>query len=107
MNAEPGGNARWSQNEITAYPWRPTSSCPRSEGRIRPRTLRGSRLLKNGQWEERYLAFSPQEACFFTPLAGSIEPAVGLKPKDPTSFSASKISSANFAKVVLSRFHSN
>src|SRR5437879_10269030 len=21
MNAQPGGNARWGQNEITAYPW--------------------------------------------------------------------------------------
>jgi len=43
--------------------------------------------LKNGQWEERYLAFSPQERLFlYGRWQEGIEPAVGLTPKDRDQF---------------------
>src|SRR5260370_21750781 len=44
-------------------------------------------VLKTGQGEERYLAFSPQERLFlYGRWQEGIEPAVGLKPKDRDQF---------------------
>jgi hypothetical protein len=80
MNAQPGGNARWGENEITAYPWA-AHYVPV------PELFEDLDVLKNGQWEERYLAFSPQERLFlYGRWQEGIEPAIGLKPKDRDQF---------------------
>jgi hypothetical protein len=88
MNAQAGGNARWGENEITAYPWAahyvPVPG-PRAEY-VRE-LFEDLGVLKNGQWEERYLAFSPQERLFlYGRWQEGIEPAVGLTPKDRDQF---------------------
>jgi hypothetical protein len=88
MNAQPGGNARWGKNEITAYPWAahyvPVPG-PRAEY-VRE-LFEDLGVLKNGQWEERYLAFSPQERLFlYGRWQEGIEPAVGLTQKDRDQF---------------------
>jgi hypothetical protein len=44
-------------------------------------------VLKNGQWEERYLCFSPQERLFlFGRWQDGIEPAIGLSAADREQF---------------------
>src|ERR1700674_3341474 len=88
MNAQPGGNARWGENEITAYPWAahyvPVPG-PRAEY-VRE-LFEDLGVLKNGQWEERYLAFSPQERLFlYGRWHAGMRPAVGLTPKDRDQF---------------------
>ena len=88
MNDQAGGNSRWGENEITAYPW--AAHYVPVPG---PRTLYVRELfeelgvLKNGEWEERYLCFAPQERLFlYGRWQEGIEPAIGLKPKDRNQF---------------------
>ena len=88
MNAQPGGNARWGENEITAYPWAAHYVPVPGPKAVYVRELfEDLGVLKNGQWEERYLAFSPQERLFlYGRWQEGIEPAVGLTPKDRDQF---------------------
>src|SRR5260370_1240314 len=88
MNSQPGGNARWGENEITAYPWAAHYVPVPGPKAVYVRELfEDLGVLKNGQWEERYLAFSPQERLFlYGRWQEGIEPAVGLKPKDRDQF---------------------
>ncbi len=88
MNAQPGGNARWGENEISAYPWAAHYVPVPGPKAIYVRELfKDLGVLKNGQWEERYLAFSPQERLFlYGRWQEGIEPAVGLKQTDRDQF---------------------
>jgi glycine/D-amino acid oxidase-like deaminating enzyme len=88
MNAQPGGNARWGENEITAYPWAAHYVPVPGPKAVYVRELfEDLGVLKNGQWEERYLAFSPQERLFlYGRWQDGIEPAVGLTQKDRGQF---------------------
>jgi hypothetical protein len=88
MNAQPGGNARWGENEITTYPWAAHYvPVPGSKAAYVRELFEDLGVLKNGQWEERYLAFSPQERLFlYGRWQEGIEPAVGLTPKDRDQF---------------------
>jgi hypothetical protein len=88
MNAQPGGNARWGENEITAYPWAAHYvPVPGPKAAYVRELFEDLGVLKNGQWEERYLAFSPQERLFlYGRWQEGIEPAVGLTPKDRDQF---------------------
>ncbi len=88
MNTQPGGNARWGENEITAYPWAAHYVPVPGPKAVYVRELfEDLGVLKNGQWEERYLAFSPQERLFlYGRWQEGIEPAVGLTPKDRDQF---------------------
>jgi len=88
MNAQPGGNARWGENEITAYPWAAHYVPVPGPKAVYVRELfEDLGVLKNGQWEERYLAFSPQERLFlYGRWQDSIEPAVGFMQKDREQF---------------------
>jgi hypothetical protein len=88
MNAQPGGNARWGENEITAYPWAAHYvPVPGPKAEYVRELFEDLGVLKNGQWEERYLAFSPQERLFlYGRWQEGIEPAVGLTPKDRDQF---------------------
>ena len=88
MNAQPGGNARWGENEVTAYPWAAHYvPVPGLKAEYVRELFEDLGVLKNGQWEERYLAFSPQERLFlYGRWQEGIEPAVGLTPKDRDQF---------------------
>ena len=88
MNAQPGGNARWGENEITAFPWAAHYvPVPGSKAEYLLELFEDLGVLKNGQWEERYLAFSPQERLFlYGRWQEGIEPAVGLTRKDRDQF---------------------
>jgi len=88
MNDAAGGNARWGQNEITAYPWAAHYVPVPGPKAIYVRELfEDLGVLQNGIWNERYLCFSPQERLFlYGRWQEGIEPAVGLKPKDREQF---------------------
>jgi len=88
MNAQPGGNARWGENDFTAYPWAAHYvPVPGLKAEYVRELFEDLGVLKNGQWEERYLAFSPQERLFlYGRWQEGIEPAVGLTPKDRDQF---------------------
>ncbi len=88
MNAQPGGNARWGENEITVYPWAAHYvPVPGPKAEYVRELFEDLGVLKNGQWEERYLAFSPQERLFlYGRWQEGIEPAVGLKQTDRDQF---------------------
>ena len=88
MNEAAGGNARWGENEITAYPWAAHYIPVPGPKAIYVRELfEDLGVLKDGQWNERYLCFSPQERLFlYGRWQEGIEPSVGLKPKDREQF---------------------
>jgi len=88
MNEQAGGNSRWGENEITAYPWAAHYVPVPGPKAIYVRELfEELGVLKNGQWEERYLCFTPQERLFlYGRWQDGIEPAVGLTPNDRDQF---------------------
>jgi hypothetical protein len=88
MNAQAGGNSRWGENEITAYPWAAHYVPVPGPRAVYVRELfEELGVLKNGQWEERYLCFAPQERLFlYGRWQEGIEPAIGLSQKDRDQF---------------------
>src|SRR5690349_7525893 len=65
MEKEAGGNARWGENEITAYPWAAHYlPVPNRKNHLVRELCEELGLLRDGLWEERYLCFSPQERLF-------------------------------------------
>jgi predicted NAD/FAD-dependent oxidoreductase len=88
MNGQAGGNSRWGENEITAYPWAAHYvPVPGSKAEYVRELFDDLGVLKNGQWEERYLCFTPQERLFlFGRWQDGIEPAIGLNQSDRDQF---------------------
>ena len=88
MNDQAGGNSRWGENEITAYPWAAHYVPVPGPKAVYVRELfEDLGVLKNGQWEERYLCFAPQERLFlYGRWQEGIEPAIGLNEKDREQF---------------------
>jgi len=88
MNDQAGGNARSGENEITAYPWAAHYvPVPGTQAGYVRELFADLGVLKNGQWEERYLVFAPQERLFlYGRWQDGIEPAVGLAQKDREQF---------------------
>lgn len=88
MNEQAGGNARSGENEITAYPWAAHYvPVPGTQAAYVRELFTDLGVLKNGQWEERYLVFAPQERLFlYGRWQDGIEPAVGLTQKDREQF---------------------
>jgi hypothetical protein len=88
MNDQAGGNSRWGENEITAYPWAAHYVPVPGPKAIYVRELfEELGVWKNGQWEERYLCFAPQERLFlYGRWQEGIEPAIGLREKDRDQF---------------------
>jgi len=88
MNDQAGGNSRWGENEITAYPWAAHYVPVPGPKAVFVRALfEELGVLKNGQWEERYLCFAPQERLFlYGRWQNGIEPAIGLNEKDREQF---------------------
>ena len=88
MNAQAGGNARWGENEITAYPWAAHYVPVPGPKAVYVRELfEDLGVLRDGRWNERYLCFAPQERLFlFGRWQDGIEPAVGLRQRDRDQF---------------------
>jgi len=84
MEQRAGGNARWGENEVTAYPWGAHYVPVPGRRAVLVRELfEELGILRDGQWEERYLCFDPQERLF---LHGTwqdgLEPTIGLGTRD-------------------------
>lgn len=88
MNSQAGGNARWGENEITAYPWAAHYvPVPGPRATYVRELFTDLGVLKDGRWEERNLVFAPQERLFlYGRWQDSLEPAVGLTQKDREQF---------------------
>jgi hypothetical protein len=88
MNDQPGGNSRWGENEITAYPWAAHYvPVPGPKATYVRELFEELGVLKDGVWEERYLCFTPQERLFlYGRWQDGIEPAIGLSEKDRDQF---------------------
>ncbi|HEX7139463.1 MAG TPA: FAD-dependent oxidoreductase, partial [Vicinamibacterales bacterium] len=89
MSAQPGGNARWGENETTAYPWAahyvPVPG--KSATYVRELFAELGVLKPDGTWEERYLCLAQQERLFiYGRWQEGIEPATGLTPADRQQF---------------------
>jgi glycine/D-amino acid oxidase-like deaminating enzyme len=88
MSQQAGGNARWGENDVSAYPWAAHYvPVPGPKAEYVRELFEDLGVLKNGQWEERYLCIAPQERLFlFGRWQEGIEPAVGLTQKDREQF---------------------
>ena len=88
MNAQPGGNSRWGENEITAYPWAAHYVPIPGPKAVYVRELfEELGVLNHGEWNERYLCFAPQERLFiYGRWQDGIEPAIGLTAKEREQF---------------------
>ena len=88
MNDQAGGNSRWGENEVTAYPWAAHYvPVPGSKAVYVRELFEELGVFKNGQWDERYLCFSPQERLFlYGRWQEGIEPAIGLTAADRDQF---------------------
>lgn len=88
MDKQPGGNSRWGENDITAYPWAAHYvPVPNAKATLVRELFEEFGALKNGKWEERYLCFTPQERLFIHGRwQDGIEPAVGLTDRDREQF---------------------
>ncbi len=83
-----GGNSRWGENQITAYPWAAHYvPVPNQSAALVRELFEELGVYRDGRWDERHLCFSPQERLF---LHGrwqeGIEPTVGLQAKDRRQF---------------------
>jgi glycine/D-amino acid oxidase-like deaminating enzyme len=84
MESQPGGNARWGENDITRYPWAAHYVPVPQKGESLVRELfEEFGLYRDGRWDERALCFDPQERLF---LHGrwqeGIEPELGATQRD-------------------------
>jgi glycine/D-amino acid oxidase-like deaminating enzyme len=88
MNDQAGGNSRWGENEITAYPWAAHYVPVPGPKAVYVRELfEELGVLKDGRWEERNLCFAPQERLFlYGRWQDGIEPAVALTGNDRDQF---------------------
>ncbi len=65
MEPSAGGNSRWGENEITAYPWAAHYvPVPDARATLVRELFEELGVLKDGQWDERRLCFSPQERLY-------------------------------------------
>lgn len=89
MNEQAGGNSRWGENEITAYPWAAHYvPIPGPKAAYVRELFEELGVLKNGSWDERALCFSPQERLFlYGRWQDGIEPSIGLRDKERDEFS--------------------
>jgi glycine/D-amino acid oxidase-like deaminating enzyme len=84
MAPQAGGNSRWGENEISAYPWAAHYvPIPNRKSALVRELFEELGLLHDGKLEERHLCFSPQERLF---LHGrwqeELEPSVGATATD-------------------------
>jgi NAD(P)-binding Rossmann-like domain len=88
MNEQAGGNSRWGENEITAYPWGAHYiPVPGPKATYVRELLEEFGVLRGAVWEERFLCFTPQDRLFlYGRWQEGIEPAIGLSANDREQF---------------------
>ncbi len=65
MEREPGGNSRWGENEITAYPWAAHYvPVPDARATLVRELFEEFGVFKDGKWDDRALCFAPQERLY-------------------------------------------
>lgn len=65
MERVAGGNSRFGENDITAYPWAAHYvPVPDAKATLVRELFEELGVLRGGVWEERHLCFSPQERLF-------------------------------------------
>ncbi len=65
MEKQPGGNSRWGENEVSAYPWAAHYVPPPNKETVLTREiLEEFGLGTDGKWDERNLCHSPQERLY-------------------------------------------
>jgi glycine/D-amino acid oxidase-like deaminating enzyme len=84
MEAQPGGNSRWGENEVSRFPWAAHYLPVPAKGESLARELMEELgVFRDGRWDDRVLCFDPQERLF---LHGrwqeGIEPEIGTAPRD-------------------------
>jgi glycine/D-amino acid oxidase-like deaminating enzyme len=84
MESQAGGNSRWGESEITAFPWAAHYvPVPDLRATLVRELFEDLGVLRDGVWDERRLCFSPQERLF---LHGrwqeGLEPEIGATAKD-------------------------
>lgn len=90
LEKEAGGNSRFGQNEVSAYPWGAHYLPVPNVGAELVRELCTELgLYADGRWDERWLCHAPQERLF---LHGrwqeGLEPDIGLTAEDRRQFKA-------------------
>ena len=83
-----GGNARWGENEVSAYPWAAHYlPVPGKRETLARELCTELGLLQDGVWDERWLCHSPQERLFINGRwQDGIEPQSGLTRDDVEQF---------------------
>jgi glycine/D-amino acid oxidase-like deaminating enzyme len=60
-----GGNARWGENDVSAYPWAAHYvPVPGPKATLVRELFEELGVLRDGLWDERHLCFSPQERLY-------------------------------------------
>jgi len=90
LEKEAGGNARYGQNEVSAYPWGAHYvPVPNADSALVRELFTELGLFVDGHWDERWLCHAPQERLF---LHGrwqeGVEPDIGLTNEDHRQFRA-------------------
>lgn len=84
MEPSAGGNSRWGENDITAYPWAAHYvPVPDARETLVRELFEELGVLKDGEWDERSLCFAPQERLFIHGRwQEGIEPEADASAKD-------------------------
>ena len=84
MEPEAGGNSRSGTNDVTAYPWAAHYiPVPTKSATLVRELMEEFGVLKNGEWDERYLCYSPQERLYIHGRwQEDIEPSDGATSRD-------------------------
>src|SRR5688572_5130649 len=62
MEKDAGGNSRYGENEVSAYPWAAHYvPVPNLKSTLVRELMTELGVLDDGHWNERYLCFTPQE----------------------------------------------
>lgn len=88
MEKQAGGNSRWGENEVSAYPWGAHYlPVPGAGAELVRELCEEFGLLRGGEFEERHLCHTPQERLF---LHGrwqeGLEPEIGSTKRDHAQF---------------------
>jgi len=84
MEAQAGGNSRWGENEITAFPWAAHYvPVPDARAGLVRELFEELGVFKDGKWDERRLCFAPQERLYIHGRwQDGIEPEIAATARD-------------------------
>ena len=88
LASQAGGNARSGENDVSAYPWAAHYvPVPGPRATLVRELFEELGVLRDGQWEERYLCFSPQERLFMHgEWHAGLEPEFAMSPSERSEF---------------------